>query len=430
VLTENQDSAWLGFRNRHDGWLTMFCMIGCFVIISRWYRPSHVDFSLFAVSASAMGIIAILQFYSIDIFELYPVGDLGPYFGFNISYRTTIGNVDFLGCYACMAMLAFMGLYVKTNKKIRFLYFFAACISFETLLISAVYQGKVGSAGAVVLLLPFLVAERKTLGKALIMLSGWAFTYWLHHWYLFENFLPSLGEDAPSIRIRSIFTSWPLREMLVLGFAGLAAGLALVFVKKIKWPKLKTIQITSVALLAAVVVGGLATVEVVGANVPNSSIFYQAREVMHGNLDDNFGSGRGMVWKLTMGRIKEHAIIGAGPDSFFYAFGEENQAATRDKLGVVFDKAHNDFLQMVICYGVGGLLAYLVLIGSMVVLSLKKAFSDDFLLVALGAALAYIACSFFGIDTVIVTPIYWLFLAFARGAQLARPEDDWLPAEV
>jgi O-antigen ligase len=352
---------------------------------------------------------------------------LGPFFGFNINYRTTIGNVDFLGCYACMAMLAFMALYVKTEGKVRFLYYFASVMSFLIQLVSQVSQGKVGALGAVILLLPFWVAEKKTLGKFFIMLSGWAFTYWLHHWFLFERYLPSFGEEAPEVRLETIFPSWPLKEMLTLSIIGLVVGLALVYVKQIKWPKLKTIQIASIVIVAVVVVGGLAAVEVAGAQLPAGNIVSQAREVLHGNFGDNFGSGRGMVWRLALGRIPQHAVIGAGPDSFFYAFGEENQLQTRDYVGVVFDKAHNDFIQVVICYGVGGLLAYLALIGGVVLLSVKKAYTDGFLIVALGGALAYIVCSFFGIDTVIVTPIYWLFLAFARGAQLTQPGDTALP---
>jgi O-antigen ligase len=326
-----------------------------------------------------------------------------------------------------MAMLAFMALYVKTNGKIRFLYFFASVMSFLIQLVAQVSQGKVGALGAVILLLPFWVAERKSLGKFLVMLSGWAFTYWLHHWFLFERYLPSFGEEAPEVRLETIFPSWPLREMFALGCACLAVGLALVHAKRIKWPKLKTIQMASAALIAVVIVGGLAAVEYAGARLAPENLVHQARDVLHGNFADDFGSGRGLVWRLSLGRIPQHAVIGAGPDSFYYAFGEENQAITSEKMGVVFDKAHNDFIQVVICYGVGGLLAYLALIGGVVLLSVKKAYADDFLVVALGGALAYIVCSFFGIDTVIVTPIYWLFLAFARGAQLTQPGEAALP---
>ncbi len=423
-LSEYQEVVWLGFRNRYDGWLTLLCMTVCCVIVSRWYRPSHVDLSLFAISSMLVSLIALLQFYSIDIFKLYPVNESTKrYFGFEIQYRTTIGNIDFVGCYACIAVLVFAALYVKTERKIRFLYFFASAMAFVLLMVAQVDQGKVGVAGACILLLPFWMAGRKTLGRFLVQISGWGGAYWLHHWFLFEKFLPSLGDAAPRVRLDSIFSSWPLKEILILSTVGFAVGLALCLIKNLRWPNLKTVKLAGCVLLALIAAGGVVFVEFVGRGVAESDMIYQAREIMHGNMEDRFGSWRGFTWKRALARIPEHPLLGTGADTFYYGFGEENQDEAREVARVVFDKAHNDFLQISICFGISGLLAYLALIISIFIFSIRLAFYDEFTLAVAGGALAYVVNSFFGIDTVIVTPIYWLLLAMAHGCWILSKKE-------
>jgi O-antigen ligase len=168
-------------------------------------------------------------------------------------------------------------------------------------------------------------------------------------------------------------------------------------------------------LLAA---GGVAGIEIIGRDLPRANIIHQAREILHGTLEDEFGSYRGFTWKRAVARVPYQPLLGSGADTFYYTFGQINQQESRETVQVVFDKAHNDFIQVLMCFGIPGLLAYLLAAGGVVALSLKKAFNDSFLLAALGGALAYIITGFFGIDTVIITPIYWLMLGIARGRQL------------
>lgn len=185
-------------------------------------------------------------------------------------------------------------------------------------------------------------------------------------------------------------------------------------IKHTAWLKPKTAQIAGIVILGVFIIGGIGGVEIIGRDLPTQNIIYQAREMMHGNLEDEFGSNRGFIWKRAIERVQYQPVFGTGSDTFIHAFGKLNQNEAKELHGVVYDKAHNDFIQILLCNGVPGLLTYLAFISGILITSLKKAFSNIFALAALGGVMAYLIQSFFGVDTLIVTPIFWTMLAILR----------------
>jgi O-antigen ligase len=126
------------------------------------------------------------------------------------------------------------------------------------------------------------------------------------------------------------------------------------------------------------------------------------------------GSSRFFIWKESLPLVKEYFWIGSGPDSFEFAF--PNDEKTKAFLGgKVVDKAHNEYLQIAITLGVPALLIYL----SFLTLILRRAFQavriaeghEKILLYGLMATIiGYIVQAFFNISTVPVAPIFWSIL--------------------
>lgn len=421
--------VWLGETNRNDGWLTYFCMIMAYFALSRWYRPKQLDFTVFAAGSAAVCIIGFLQFYGCDFMKLFPYNETPyadanglPFFsGFSISFRSTIGNIDFLSAYVCMTVMLFGILYIKTREPVRYFYLAVSAMNFALMVIGGADAGKVGILGAMVLLVPYWLSERKILGRVLTLVSLWGLVYTIHNWILIDKIMPGWGEDAPvqDLYMRQTYSALPLNIIFIISIFALAAGIFLLLPKFSAWPKAKTAQIAGFCLLAVMILGGLAGVEVIGRKVSEDNIVYEARELMHGRMQDHFGSNRGYIWRKALERVKGgQPLFGTGSDTFYHAFGKLNQKESLDIYGVNHNKAHNDFLQILLCNGIFALVSYLALVVGIVVLSVKKAFGDTFLIIALGTALAYLIQSFFGIDTLVVTPIYWIILAVMRGRQM------------
>lgn len=428
IISKYKPAVWLGQPNRYDGWLTYFCMIAAYFILSRWYNPKQLDFVIFAAGSALVCIVGFLQFYGYDFLKLFPYN--APLYsdangaplhsGFSIVFRTTLGNIDFLGTYACIAIVLFGALYAKTKGKLRFLYLAVSVMNFVMMIIGDVDAGKVGTLGAMVLLVPYWVSERKILGRALTLVSLWGLAYTAHHWFVINVFMPLLGEGSPAADLakRDGYSTLPLNAVLIISVIALTAGIVLLIPKFTAWPKMKTARIAGFCLVAVMIFGGLAGVEVIGQRLPDGNMIYEAREMMHGRMQDDFGSRRGYIWRKTLEQVSARPpIFGTGSDTFAHAFGKLNQQEAREIHAVSYDKAHNDFLQILVCNGIIALISYLALIGSIVILSIKKSFDDTFLLMAAGAVLAYLVQSFFGIDTVTVTPIFWTMLAVMRRRQ-------------
>lgn len=427
IFSEYRDEVLKGVVGRNDGWLTYACALAGFFIISRWYKPRQLDFIIFGISSALVCIYGFLQFNRFDFLKLFPytqsnmldANGLPRFSGLTISFRTTIGNINFVGIYVAICVVFFGILYLKTKGKLRFFYCAVSVLNFALRIIAHSDSAIVGILGTAVILIPYWIAEKGVLGRLFVLSSLYGFAYVIHHNYVINIILPGINEGSPSAdyNLKNGYSTLPLTPIIILSVLSLIIGILLLYVK-IPWVKVKTAQITGLAILLAMIVVGVAGIEVIGKKYPNITLVYEAREMMHGNFGDRFGSGRMFVWKRAIMRVPELPVLGTGSDTFKQAFGDANNQESGEVLGVIFDKAHNDFIQIMLCNGVPALAAYLLLILSILAVSIKRAFQDEYLLAALGAVIAYLGQSFFGIDTVTVTPLFWLMLAVAWGRHL------------
>ena len=134
------------------------------------------------------------------------------------------------------------------------------------------------------------------------------------------------------------------------------------------------------------------------------------------------GSRRGEIWKLCIKLIGERPLLGSGPDTLLSRARPyyENGTVTQ-----VYDFAHNDFLQVAVCLGLGGLAIYLAWIVSMAVRILKRAADNPLLLIFGGAMAGYLGHVFFSFSIALVTPLFWVMAGIADKLmqQMAQASD-------
>ena len=95
--------------------------------------------------------------------------------------------------------------------------------------------------------------------------------------------------------------------------------------------------------------------------------------------------------------------MGSGTGAFLEAFAPYNVG-----IGITFDFAHNDFLQIAACQGIVGLALYLGFIISLAVRGFKKIFTCPWVLVCISSCVGYIVYSFFTFSIAIVSPLFWV----------------------
>lgn len=129
----------------------------------------------------------------------------------------------------------------------------------------------------------------------------------------------------------------------------------------------------------------------------------QTKETLSGYMEDNFGSGRIYIWKNTIDKIGKYIITGVGPDSFVYAFEEK---LIDPKSHLPLDKAHNEYLQMMLCEGLFAGVFYIFFISYLWFrMYFKK--KDKTSAALFYGFTCYIIQAFFSISMTRVAPMFW-----------------------
>lgn len=405
--------VWNGIPERHDGAITQLFYVLIFLIVAHWYKPRIRDFGIFGISAICIGLIGVFQFYGMDFFQLWPNEEflsdgITPNIYhvenfFNIYFRSTLGNINMVATYVCIAILLCGFLFIKMNptwRVWRYIWLGGSASCFWLMIIGGSESGMAGVLVTVVLAIPFIVQKRERIGRFLILGASWLGVY-------------TLQKLLYDVRILEAETRIGL--YMAITAVLLAGGLALTLLKK----KIDEVEIQKLAkwklgvvLMVAVIATGFAGVEVLGNQLRETGIqkrnsISEAREILHGRIEDSFGNHRVYIWRNALKAFpSDNPVIGSGPDTFWQVF--PNQAETIELYAIRFDKAHNEYLQILICQGIFGLLFYLVFLGYLFIMTIPKAFKNPLLMAVLAGFTGYSVQAFFNISLPIASQILWV----------------------
>ena len=142
--------------------------------------------------------------------------------------------------------------------------------------------------------------------------------------------------------------------------------------------------------------------------------------------DEGAGSGRVMIWMMSIDIIKAHPFFGAGPENLKEALKKtkNKRAITYGKLtGRTVDKAHNDLIHIAAVSGIPALILYLSFIFLLFKQNIRHLFRLNIKSVFALVILAYLLQSLFNISVVAVTPLFWILLGlFAQEQEKTRIE--------
>lgn len=409
IFTPYPEFVFWGYTERYDGLMTILLYGGIFFAVSRYYNPRELDFLLFAISSMLVSAIGILQYYGVDPFALFPYDLLPGYTEKTIIFRTTLGNVDVVSSYLSVTIALFGMLFVKYPGKYRPWYLAAAALNTYMLMVGGAEAGMAGVLAAFVIAIPYVMERYQEAGRLLFLGFVCALTVFLFNL-----------TNEPALSAKVLQSRWLMLSLLLLALSGVVffAGPRV----KLHW-KASALRITGIVLIVILLLGGLAVIEVLGSAQTGGTL-YDARQILHGTLPDEAGSYRGYVWKNAFTLLRERTpadqwLIGSGPDTFVNRF-EPFRAETMAKFNQYYDKAHNEYLQILFCQGILGLAAYLLFLVGLFRKAAVRAFSDPLLFACSIACLSYLVQAFFSISLPITAPLLWILLGVVH--LLCRPK--------
>ena len=388
LVSPYRADTWLG-QGRYEGLLTIFLYSLTFICLSFWAEYTNKYICGLAIMATVLSVICLMQPLGFDPFT--PEG----YDFWTVRFFGTIGNVDCVSGIGAMVIPALFCGFLLLENKWRYVCLTGLVLYTYLQFYVDVDSGKVGILLAFAILLPFLVSVPKRAFRSMVAFGAMLVSYAV------ETVLPITAEGIVSAFSKK-------------GFLALLLGVALIIVGVILNKKNitfsvseKKVRIIVVAFVIAVVLVALVFVY---SYQGENRLLSEANQMLHGEITDEMGSRRGEIWKLSVKLMKERPIVGSGPDTLlsrarpYYDSGVVTQ---------VYDFAHNDFLQVGVCLGIGGLAIYLAWIISMAVRILKRAAANPLLLIFGGAMVGYLGHVFFSFSIGLVTPLFWVIAGIA-----------------
>lgn len=138
--------------------------------------------------------------------------------------------------------------------------------------------------------------------------------------------------------------------------------------------------------------------------------FYELHELLHGNFENEYGTGRIYIWKNVVKLIPEKLLFGGGPDTLSKRMTTHFERYNNE-LGLtiyaLIDAAHNEYLNIFVNQGLLALVCYLLALVFEAIMVIKKSENTDVMMYG-GAMLCYSIQAFFGIGMCIISIFFWL----------------------
>ena len=187
-----------------------------------------------------------------------------------------------------------------------------------------------------------------------------------------------------------------------VGFVGV---LAFCFIYSIKNKKIKKILV--ILLLVGIVLFGSVNTKKTRLVKELFKIKDNSTEIVSGTAKKSYGTERLFIWQKTLEIVPENLLHGVGIDNYYYAF--DGKALVSKDGRFYYDKAHNEYLQILVTEGIFCLIIYLAMYAVIGIRGLKYSFKNNTVYLLL-PIIGYLIQAFFNISVIEVAPMFYILL--------------------
>lgn len=406
-----------GAEGWNMGYISQVLFVSLYYLISRRWKWKQGIIWILLGSSSIVFLAAVLHRFDVDFLNIY--GDLA--LEYKVQFLSTMGQSSWYSSFLCTVFP--VGLYlffILEKKQLRTIigaYSVLAMCSLVTQNTDSAFLSLFG-----VLFLLFYLSfdgekERSRFYEVLILIFG-SFTFMGTCQRLFpERVIPL---DTLSVFMSQEFLS-PIICLVavILYFLGKKRGSFFFFKSKSGVANEPTNRNSFWILAGAIVVGIVVTILFIVLN--SNGFLYthfgcqNVNNYLH--FTDNWGNGRGFAWRYTFEVYSEMPFLqkwfGVGPDG--YSFYAKSVPVLADRMrgfwgNLILTNAHNEYLTKLVNVGAFGLLAYMLMLGSALVLFIKSRTENPLLPAFALCIAAYMAHNIFCYEQVCCSPFFYILL--------------------
>lgn len=418
-----EDALWGSF-GWNMGLMSQLSFVLLYLFVSRFGRYYRV---LFAILGLVAGIV-----YTIGILHRLMFDPIGFYEGLadyqKAQFLSTLGQATWYASFLAVTLPIGVGVFIQSRKRCwRIVSGIYMTLGFCTLVTQNSDSAYFAVAGALLILFMASVTDREKMyrfmGALTLLFACGKIMYFLMQIHpnpdLKADFITRLMWTSPGTWIllavcfvlMVVLYAMEIRERKGIPGRQYPTG----FMKRLG----RIVPVAAIVFVAGIVL--LICLQTRG--VLPEAVSDRLGQVSYFNWDDDWGNGRGRIWRFSAKIYSEesilHKLFGVGPDCFnSYVsahYLEEEELFWGEKL---LTNAHNEWLNILISGGILGAVSYL----GIYVTAIKRFFSSkapDIWSVGIAAAcMAYLCYNFFCYQQVLCTP--FIFILIGVGEYIER----------
>lgn len=132
-------------------------------------------------------------------------------------------------------------------------------------------------------------------------------------------------------------------------------------------------------------------------------------------INDDWGTHRGHNWRIAFTNFTQNfsifqKLFGYGPDTYLIVSERTFYEEMVSRYGEVYDSAHNEYINYLICEGMVGFIAYMGILISSIKLGIKNIKNNPYILPCAMAVIAYAVQAIVNIAIPITTPVFFTLM--------------------
>ena len=412
VVSSYKQELWWGYPGWNMGLASQFLFVFLYFVMSRFFDPDDLRFFVPACMAAsgAVFLIAILQRYGFDVFQLYQGLEQEQ----RILFLSTIGQASWFSSY--MILFVTMGIFIVWYADKQSILYKAGVVYLIIAGICLVTQNTDSAYAGLFLSLSLLFAwsfedtaqMKRFLETALIILCSFR-AAGIGRMMLKDS---AIALESLSVFMTEHVSGWLLIGILVLAYVALCR----IQKKPNKWDE-GTYKVLGkrYAILLALAVVALFLYIVLntcgllpeGLSSTNNYLFFGRR----------WGNGRGAALNDTVLSYvsiwKENplkGLFGAGADQFYHVIQEHVSEWTTANSAKVLTNAHNEWLTVFLNFGLFGGVVYILIFVSAIVRCAQNRARAPLAMCCAACVIAYMAHNLFCYQQYICTPYIFIIM--------------------
>lgn len=409
VLSPFKFESFWGNEGRYGGLFLITLYTAAYFFIVKCFRVRSWYVDLCLAVGLAVCIFGLTDFFNLDLlgFERYLSSSEKN------SFTSFIGNINMYTQLVAIYLGVAAFMWIGTKNKLRSIWYYICLWIIFLAAITGQSDNVYLSIAALFAVLPlYAFRSRRGIRRYLILAMTCLASVWVVQWV-------SIKYAGQVVSIHSIYNIIAEYEKLNTVILGLCAVILLLYVFDYVVKK-QDAQVTPWlwrAWLVLIIIAALAVLYVLyDVNIAEGGEKYGSLQ-NYLKFTDSWGSSRGFAWRIALenyGKFPIHQkLFGHGPDTFGLITYFNNLAEMQSSYRVIFENAHNEYLQYLMTMGILGVFAYVGLLVSAFVLVIKKQMNHVPVMAMLAGVFCYVTQGVVNISQPIVTPVMWTLLAMS-----------------